>query len=66
VELAYGGATKFLQRRLPFWWSIVAFLLFTAFMLWLTLVKNRVVARWTRRVSSRANPPAPSRATPRG
>jgi uncharacterized membrane protein len=66
VELAYGGASKLLQRRLPFWWCIVAFLLFTAFMLWLTLVKNRVVARWTSRVSSRANPPAPSRATPRG
>jgi len=49
VELAYGGATMFLQRKLPFWWCLAAFALFTAFMLWLTLVKNRVVARWKSR-----------------
>jgi len=51
VELAYGGATKFLHRRLPFWWSLAAFVLFTVFMLWLTLVKNRVAARWRRRTA---------------
>jgi uncharacterized membrane protein len=45
VELAYGGATKFLHRRLPLWWCIAAFVIFTVFMLWLTLVKNRVVER---------------------
>jgi len=49
VELAYGGATKFLQRRLPFWWCIAAFVAFTAFMLGLTQAKNRVAARWRRR-----------------
>jgi uncharacterized membrane protein len=54
VELAYGGATMFLQRKLPFWWCIAAFVLFTTCMLGLTLVKNRAAARWTARLRLRA------------
>jgi uncharacterized membrane protein len=46
VELAYGGATMFLHRKLPFWWCLAAFVLFTAFMLGLTIAKNRFVGWW--------------------
>lgn len=46
VELVYGVFTYPLHRRLPIEESLVAFGIFSALMYAVTLLKNRVVARW--------------------
>ena len=46
VELAYGGVSKPLRRALPFDRALAAFVVFTALMLVLTVVKTQVVSRW--------------------
>jgi uncharacterized membrane protein len=49
IELVYGLLATPLRKALPFPWAVLAYGLFTAFMLWLTLVKLRVVASWEAR-----------------
>jgi uncharacterized membrane protein len=46
VELAYGGASRAIRGALSLPWAFVAFLLFLAAMLALSIVKSRVAARW--------------------
>jgi hypothetical protein len=49
IEMVYGLLATPLRRALPFTWAVMAWALFTAFMLWLTLLKLRVVASWQER-----------------
>jgi hypothetical protein len=59
LDLVYGGISRPLHRALPFAWVMVALAAFTAFMVWLTRVKTRAVARWKERGrGSRLRPPA--------
>jgi uncharacterized membrane protein len=53
IELVYGLLATPLRKALPFPWAVLAYGLFTAFMLWLTLVKLRVVASWQVRALAR-------------
>jgi hypothetical protein len=49
VELAYGIFSYPLHRKLPVWWSLVAFTGFTALIYGATLLKSRFVADWKAR-----------------
>jgi uncharacterized membrane protein len=49
VELAYGIFSYPLHRRLPVWWSVVAFAAFSALLYGATLLKSRIVADWKAR-----------------
>jgi uncharacterized membrane protein len=49
VELAYGIFSYPLHRKLPVWWSLVAFTAFTVFIYGATLLKSRFVAGWKAR-----------------
>jgi uncharacterized membrane protein len=46
IELVYGLIAKPIKRQLPFAWAIVAFLLFTAAMLGVSIAKTHVVEYW--------------------
>lgn len=46
VELVYGLIAEPIKRRLPFGWAVAAFVVFTAAMLGVSIVKTRVVERW--------------------
>jgi uncharacterized membrane protein len=52
VEMVYGVLSMPLHRRLPFWMSVLAFALFSAFLFALVKVKERAVAVRTRRDTS--------------
>ena len=58
VELAYGIFSYPLHRKLPVWWSLVAFTVFTAFIYGVTLLKSRIVADWKARRAARSRPDA--------
>lgn len=47
--MVYGAVSRPLQRSLPLAWSAVAFVLFSMFLLGLSLLKTQVVAAWQRR-----------------
>ena len=49
VEMAYGGLSKPIHGRLPLPWAIVAFLLFLAAMLGVSVLKSRLAERWRAR-----------------
>jgi hypothetical protein len=49
VELAYGIFSYPLHRKLPVWWSLIAFTAFTVFIYGVTRLKSRVVAGWNAR-----------------
>jgi len=49
VELAYGIFSYPLHRKLPVWWTLVAFSVFTALIYGATLLKSRIVAGWRAR-----------------
>ena len=49
VELAYGIFSYPIHRKLPVWWSLVAFTAFSVFIYGVTLLKSRVVAGWKAR-----------------
>lgn len=46
VEIVYGIASWPLHRALPLAWAFVAFVAFTALMLWASMAKTRITARW--------------------
>jgi fucose 4-O-acetylase-like acetyltransferase len=54
IELVYGLIAEPIKRRLPFPWAIVAFLLFSAAMLDVSIVKTKVAERWRTRRAARA------------
>jgi uncharacterized membrane protein len=58
IEMVYGLLATPLRKALPFPWAVLAYALFTAFMLWLTLVKLKLVASWEARRSRSACGPA--------
>jgi hypothetical protein len=45
IELVSGLIAEPIKRRLPFGWALAAFVLFTAAMLGVSIVKTRVVER---------------------
>jgi uncharacterized membrane protein len=49
VEMAYGGLSRPIKGQLPLPWSLVAFLLFLAAMLGLSLLKSAIAERWRTR-----------------
>jgi uncharacterized membrane protein len=49
VELAYGIFSYPLHRKLPVWWTLVAFSVFTALIYGATLLKSRFVSGWKAR-----------------
>jgi len=49
VELVYGYVSWPLHARLPLWGSFLAYVLFTALMYAAVVLKDRIVARWSRR-----------------
>jgi uncharacterized membrane protein len=49
VELAYGIFSYPIHRKLPVWWSVAAFVVFTAFIYLVTRLKSRIVANWKAR-----------------
>ena len=49
VELVYGIFSYPLHRKLPVWWSLVAFTAFTVFIYAVTRLKSRVVSGWKAR-----------------
>jgi len=49
VEMAYGWLSYPLHKRLPLAWALVAYVLFTMLMLWLSRVKTRRVKAWKAR-----------------
>ena len=49
VELAYGVFSYPLHRKLPVWWSLIAFTAFTVFIYGVTRLKSRFVAGWNAR-----------------
>jgi hypothetical protein len=51
VEMAYGGLSRPIKGQLPLPWSLLAFALFLAAMLGLSLIKTAVAARWQARRS---------------
>jgi hypothetical protein len=52
VEMAYGGLSRPIKGQLPLPWSLLAFALFLAAMLGLSLIKTALAARWHARRSS--------------
>jgi uncharacterized membrane protein len=52
VEMAYGGLSRPIKGQLPLPWSLLAFVLFLAAMLGLSLIKTALAARWQARRSS--------------
>jgi uncharacterized membrane protein len=52
VEMAYGGLSRPIKGQLPLPWSLLAFVLFLAAMLGLSLIKTAIAARWQSRRSS--------------
>jgi uncharacterized membrane protein len=58
IEMVYGLLATPLRKALPFPWAVLAYGLFTAFMLWLTLVKLKLVESWEARRSRSACGPA--------
>jgi uncharacterized membrane protein len=48
VEMVYGILSWPLHRALPMAWAFVAFLTFTALMLWVSIAKERIVSQWGR------------------
>jgi uncharacterized membrane protein len=46
IELVYGLIAEPIKRKLPFGWTVAAFVLFTVAMLGVSIVKTRVVERW--------------------
>jgi hypothetical protein len=51
VEMAYGGLSRPIKGQLPLPWSLLAFVLFLAAMLGLSLIKTAIAARWQARRS---------------
>jgi uncharacterized membrane protein len=49
VEMVYGLVAIPIKRSLTLPWLVVAFVLFTAFLLWLSVMKDRWVERWLAR-----------------
>jgi uncharacterized membrane protein len=49
VELAYGIFSYPIHRKLPVWWSLLAFTVFTVFIYLVTRLKSRIVANWKAR-----------------
>jgi uncharacterized membrane protein len=49
VELAYGIFSYPIHRKLPVWWSVVAFVAFSVFIYLVTRLKSRTVANWKAR-----------------
>ena len=49
VELVYGWFSQPLKRSMPVWWALVAFLVVTVGMFYLSRLKDRLMARWRQR-----------------
>ncbi len=49
VELVYGWFSQPLKRSMPVWWALVAFLVVTVGMFYLSRLKDWLMARWRQR-----------------